>query len=366
MVDEVYVVIKYKNLTNSFKLVLNFLNFGFQRGDMKKIVLILICCTQLACKSQYSGKINGISFVGSRDRATQEHVNALLSTNADHAAIMPFGFVRDLKSPEIIFNTERQWFGETTDGAKQYIAQLRKKGMKIMLKPQIWIWRGEFTGSLAMTSEDHWKHLEKSYEKFILTYAKLAQELKTEIFCIGTELDQFVQQRPEYWKNLITKIRDVYGGKLTYASNWDEYPRVYFWPLLDYIGVDAYFPLSDEKTPSVSQLKQGWQPWKEKMFSLSQRLGVPILFTEFGYRSMDYTAKKPWLVDRDDQKVNLEGQANAKTAIFEEFWNESWFAGGFVWKWFIHHEGVGGADDNRFTPQNKPAEEVIKLFYHSY
>jgi ppGpp synthetase/RelA/SpoT-type nucleotidyltranferase len=346
---------------------MNLLNFISKRQYMKNILLLfLICLVQLACKSQQAVKINGVSFVGSREEVAQEHVEAVLAVNADHAAVMPFGFIRDQRSPDIIFNTDRQWFGETARGARQYIDQLRINGLQIMLKPQIWIWRGEFTGDLEMTNEKDWRRLEKSYEVYILTYAKLAQEVNAEIFCIGTELDRFVQMRQAFWNSLIPKIRQVYDGKLTYAANWDEFSRVYFWPLLDYIGVDAYFPLSDQKTPSVQELKSGWKPWKNKMFTLSQKLNLPVLFTEFGYRSMDYTAKKPWLVDRAEQNVNLEGQANAKRALFEEFWEEEWFAGGFVWKWFIHHWEVGGRNDNRFTPQNKPAEEIIKLFYHAY
>ena len=54
---------------------------------------------------------------------------------------------------------------------------------------------------------------------------------------------------------------------------------------------------------------------------------------------------------------------NTTQALFEELWHEEWFAGGFVWKWFMDHEKVGGIDNPRFTPQNKPAEEIIKTFY---
>ena len=50
-------------------------------------------------------------------------------------------------------------------------------------------------------------------------------------------------------------------------------------------------------------------------------------------------------------------------ALLEEFWEEDWFAGGFVWKWFHDHDNVGGKDNNRFTPQNKPAEQILKAFY---
>ena len=304
-----------------------------------------------------------MSFVASRDKVEQEHINKVLSVHANHAAVMPFGFIRDIASPEIIFNTDRQWFGETKKGAKQYIEVLHKNGIEVLLKPQIWIWRGEFTGTLKMESEEDWKTLETSYEKFIITYAELAAESKVKVFCIGTELELFVKNRPKYWSGLIGKIRKIYKGELTYAANWDEYSRTPFWSEVDYIGIDAYFPLSEEQNPSTEQLKKGWKKWKTNMKTLSEEKGKPVLFTEFGYRSMDYTAKKPWLVDRNETAVNLNAQVNATQAIFEEFWKEDWFAGGYVWKWFIKHEKAGGENDNRFTPQNKPAEQTLKEWY---
>ncbi len=333
---------------------------------MKKLQLLLLVLLQISCSSQYVGKINGVSFVASRDAATEEHIAPVKEIYADHAAVMPFGFIREVNSPEIIFDTERQWYGETRLGAKQYIELLHKNGIRVMLKPQIWIWRGVFTGELEMDSEENWSRLERSYEDFILTYAALAEETRTEIFCIGTELEKFVSQRSEYWKGLVGKIRQVYRGKLTYAANWDEYNRFPLWASLDYIGIDAYFPLSETRTPTVEELKSGWKPWKDKISALSAAEDRPVLFTEFGYRSMDYTAKKPWLVDREEEGVNLEGQVNAKKALFESFWDEDWFAGGFVWKWFINHHNSGGPKDNRFTPQNKPAQEVIRTFYRIY
>jgi len=330
---------------------------------MRTLGLLVLCLLQFSCASQKFQKINGVSFVASREKVGQHHVEQILNIHANHAAVMPFGFIREINSPHIVFDTERQWFGETKSGARQYIEMLHKNGVEVMLKPQIWIWRGEFTGTLEMDTESDWKTLEASYEKFILAYAALAQETNSAILCIGTELEQFVKNRPVFWKDLIRKIKTVYNGKLTYAANWDEYPRTTFWEDLDFIGIDAYFPLSDKRTPSVDELKKGWKKHKDRMLALSNEKDKPIIFTEYGYRSMDFTAKKPWLVDRNEEKVNLEGQVNAKKAIFEEFWNEEWFAGGYVWKWFIQHDKAGGGMDNRFTPQNKPAQLVIRDFY---
>ena len=50
-------------------------------------------------------------------------------------------------------------------------------------------------------------------------------------------------------------------------------------------------------------------------------------------------------------------------ALFETFWDEPWFAGGFCWKWFHDHGRTISEENNRFTPQGKPAEEVMKTWY---
>lgn len=321
---------------------------------------------QLSCSGQSKQKYNGVSFVASGGAVTQEQVDPVLKLNANSAAIMPFGYIKSLDHPEVKYNSDRQWFGETKKGAEQYISMLHKNGVSVMLKPQIWVWKGEFTGKIKMNNEEDWLTLEKSYEKFILDYADLANTSKVELFCIGTELEQFIKHRPAYWEQLIKKVKTVYKGKLTYAANWDEYTRTPFWNLLDYIGIDAYFPLNEDKTPSMAQLKEGWVKHKEAIKSLSEKENKPILFTEYGYRSVDYTGSKPWEVDYSKTSVNLEGQVNATQVILETFWNEDWFAGGYVWKWFTFHDKAGGEHDPRFTPQNKPAEETLRLFYKNH
>lgn len=311
-------------------------------------------------------KINGVSFVASRNSVDSTHTKPLVHINANAAAIMPFGFIKDLNEPQIMFDTERQWFGETKAGAKQYIETLRKDDISIMIKPQLWVWQGEFTGLIKMESEADWKRLESSYSNFILHYAELAEEVNAEVFCIGTELEEFIKNRPDYWNQLIQKIKSIYKGKLTYAANWDEFLDTPFWSELDYIGVDAYFPVSNQQTPSVEDCLKGWEKHKQGLKTFSETLNKPILFTEFGYRSVDYTGKEPWRFDRSMTSVNLEAQDNATKALFEAVWTEDWFAGGYLWKWFIDHDKVGGVEDNQFTPQNKPVEHTIKHFYKSY
>lgn len=321
------------------------------------------CAQGNAKKEVRSNKMKGISFVASRDTVQQYHIAPLLKLNANYAAIMPFGFLKTLEHPEIIYNTDRQWFGETRNGAKQYIDLLHQNNIKVLVKPQIWVWRGEFTGYLKMTSEEDWKLLEDSYRSFIMEYASLAAEANVDLFCIGTELEQFVLHRPAFWETLITEIKGVYNGKLTYAANWDEYKRVPFWKQLDYIGIDAYFPISEHKTPTVEEAKVGWRPWKQELKLFSETEQKQIIFTEYGYRSVDFSGKEPWVSDREMKDVNLEAQTNLTQALFEEVWSESWFAGGFLWKWHMKHPEVGGPANSQYTPQNKPVEATITMQY---
>ncbi len=308
-----------------------------------------------------SAKINGVSYVASRDSISEENIHPILKIHANYASVMPFGFIKNLSHPEIEYNSNRQWFGETKNGVRQYILALKEEGVHIMMKPQIWVWRGEFTGNINMTTEEDWKYLEDSYAKFIMDYAELAEETDVEIFCIGTELENFIDKRPDYWEKLILQVKKVYHGKLTYAANWNEYKRTPFWSELDYIGIDGYFPISDLKTPSIEDCKTGLLPWKTEMKVFYNKIKKPVLFTEFGYRSVDFGAKEPWRSDGYLDQVNLEAQTNATKAFFDAFWNENWVAGGFIWKWFHNHDKSGGNEDNQFTPQNKPVEAVIKI-----
>ncbi|MFD0989971.1 glycoside hydrolase [Mariniflexile jejuense] len=335
---------------------------------MRTIFKVTLCLLMSSCamSSFKPEKINGVSFVASRDAINEKHIKPVIAIHANYAAIMPFGFIKELTHPNIQFNTNRQWFGETEAGVKQYVERLKKHAIKIMIKPQIWVWHGEFTGGIKMNSEEDWKLLEESYSKFILENAKVAEAVKAEIFCIGTELESFIDYRPNYWKQLIVEIKKVYKGKLTYAANWNEYDRTPFWNDLDFIGIDAYFPVSDEKTPTLEVLRLGWKAHKPTIKAFYETYKKPILFTEYGYRSVDFSGKAPWKSNLSMNVVNLEAQANATQVLFETFWEEDWFAGGFLWKWFHNYSEVGGVNDSQFTPQNKPVEAIIKAQYLKY
>jgi hypothetical protein len=313
-------------------------------------------------KKEPAEKMNGVCFVAPRHEVLDQHIEPILNINADWIAVTPYGFSR-AGEPNVSFNHRRQWKGEKIQGAIQTIVASKKMGLKVMLKPHIWVKGQGWAGEFDLPDEHSWKIWEKDYSEYIITFAKVADSLSVELLCIGTEYKIAVQKRPKFWENLIKNVRVVYKGKLTYAANWDNYENVTFWSELDYIGVDSYFPICKDQTPRVDVLVKNWKDTKIKLKSFSSKRKKKIIFTEFGYRSMDHTAGGHWEMDRQEGMLNMEGQKNALEAIFKTYWSEDWFAGGFLWKWHADHVNRGGDNDTRYTPQNKPAQEVVKLWY---
>ena len=51
--------------------------------------------------------------------------------------------------------------------------------------------------------------------------------------------------------------------------------------------------------------------------SVKLRKKIPVLFTEYGYRSVENCAKEPWVADRKGT-VSLTAQQNAYEALYRE------------------------------------------------
>lgn len=282
----------------------------------------------------------------------KHHINAV--------SLVPYAFV-NIDNATVNYNSKRQWWGETTEGIIASTRKAHDYKMTVMLKPHLWLNHGFYTGDLDFSTDIEWQKWESDYEKYILDFAHIAQQENIDVFCFGTELGNSVSKRPTYWIQLIRKIKKVYTGKLTYAANWDDFDKVPFWNELDYIGIDAYFPLSDAKTPTVDDLNKAWQQHIRKIEALQLKINKKILFTEFGYRNSDQAAKEPW-TERVNTINNL-AQANSYESLFQTLTQKKWFIGGFAWKWYAddyHKEPKNSID---YTPQEKPALETIKKWY---
>nr|WP_271544812.1 hypothetical protein [Pelobium sp.] len=306
-------------------------------------------------------KLNGVNFVAPPRAIDNSWTNDLQKSNIGWVALVPYAFSRP-NLPEVNYEPDRQYWGESVEGVKTNVKQAHQAGLKVMIKPQVWMQRG-WIGDFDLNTEEDWKIWEADYEKYMMHFVKIAAEDNVEMICLGTEYRNAVKKRPQFWIKLAADIRKVYKGKLTYCANWDDYTDVKFWKSLDYIGISGYFPLSDAQTPSVASLEKAWKPYKEQLKIYSQKQERPILFTEFGYRSMDQAAWRSWELEYQERPVNNQAQANAYEALFKTFWKEDWFAGGFAWKWYPTFRRIDPKNNHDWTPQNKPAEQIIKTYY---
>ncbi|MCX7786016.1 MAG: hypothetical protein N2201_07360 [candidate division WOR-3 bacterium] len=226
-------------------------------------------------------------------------------------------------------------------------------GFEIMLKPHIDLEDNSFRGDIRPTNFPQWF---SSYLNFILHYAKLAQEFSVPEFCIGAELKK-ISTRPE-WRSLIDTLRRIYNGKLTYAANWDEYPNVNFWQDLDYIGINGYFPLAENREATIEEYLENFQLWLNQIDNFYSKVKKNIIITEIGFRSIKGSGVRPY--DWQTQGVMDENsQANAYETILTTLQRKSWLWGIYFWKW----DPILYEDPTGYSPYHKKASEVIKRFW---
>lgn len=312
--------------------------------------------------AQSHESFNGISYVAVNKKLDSSHVVPVAQVGANWASVIPFAYMPGPKLPQLLHNIKWQWRGERIVGIRESIQLLHEQGIKVMLKPQVWVGHHTYTGEIRMTSEKDWKKFESKYRDYIMDYAKMGHEEGVEMICIGTEMKIVAEKRPDFWRSLIQELRTFYTGKLTYASNWDDFDQVPFWESLDYIGIDAYCPITNIDHASIENLRSGWEKQWQPMEEVAKKYNKQIIFTEYGYRSIENCANRPWDYDKGGA-VDHQAQCDALQALYDVVWPKEWFSGGFLWKWYPDHEQAGGPRNGMFTVQNKRSEKVVREHY---
>jgi hypothetical protein len=216
-----------------------------------------------------------------------------------------------------------------------------------------------------------------SYKAEIVHLATIAQAGGVETCAIGNEMSSLSgSQYLGYWTDLISAVRQVYHGELTYAAATDEASRVSFWGQLDTIGVNTYPPLTTSSNPTVQDLVNAWyqvpgNPYWAAAFehkspvdflhSLSEQYGKPVLMTEMGYRSMDGTAIEPgsWTGNGIPDPA---AQADAYKAFFQVWTAQGgdWMKGVELWQWDLNNKYTSTG----YSVMGKPAEAVVAQYFH--
>ena len=161
--------------------------------------------------------------------------------------LVPFWFQSDAASSVIAPD------GGKTIPDSDFIAAcslVRNEGLELGVKPHINVLDGSERSTLTPADLRTWK---RYYLDFLLHYARIAFHTDARIFCVGTEL-MGISGDPGLWKEIVDSVRTVYPGPLTYSACPQEALSIAFWRELDYIGVNAWFPLSLKDTPAYEDL----------------------------------------------------------------------------------------------------------------
>ncbi len=334
------------------------------RGLLPGVVCIIVCIV-LGGPSPARGEPAAPPFMRGmalgqltsyRERPFTRKLTELQGLGVSHVSLVVTWTTDDIYSNQIAPRPRKT----TPDSAlSRAIKKARAMGFKVFLFPildvkkrRIKQWRG------SLRPQD-WEAWWRSYRRFILHYAEIAARAEAELFCVGSELVSTEKMRRR-WADLIQRVRKVYPGKLAYSANWDHYAPVSFWDLVDVAGLTAYYRLARHGGATEQEMWRTWKGIRAKILSWSVRTGHPFIFTEVGYPSMVKGAVHPWNYTLGTP-VSLKEQTRAYSAFIRAWNGTPELRGVFLWNW----HGQGGPQDWRYTPRGKPAESMIRKWFHA-
>lgn len=288
-------------------------------------------------------------------------VDTLTEVGADWVAVAPGWYQPDATASAVAPHPRRT---PRDQDVAALIRKARAAGLRVLLKPFVdslnGVWRAEFRPADPRGWMD-------TYADMVHHYAQIGADAGADMLSVGVELE-FSQGWEAVWRGLIADVRQAYGGALTYAANHAEadsgvgYEGVAWWDALDFIGIDAYFPLAPPETETLS-LDRLASAWLRHLAAIARwraarHPGQPVIFTELGYESATGAAASPWGVDRSEPvRVDLELQAQLYAAFFGQPYRRDMLQGVFWWLWV---PGLGGPLDSSHVPNGKPAADVLR------
>ena len=299
-------------------------------------------------------------------------------------------------------------YGGTTNDSSilRYLDLVKSYNYNVMFYPMIFVdqqnkpWRGRITGDSIGVQK--FFYARNGYNNFILHYARLVKN-KVDAFIIGSELIGLTKIKDQNNNfpavdaliDLAKQVKEIVGKrvKVSYAADWSEYHHtdngwynldpLWSSQAIDFVAIDAYFPLTNTKTSiqSEEEIIKGWQSGegyeyyysdneKTKKHPLEKAYGwknirywwenehtnpdglktswrpkqKKIWFSEIGFPSVDLASNQPNLFYSPDSiesnfpihskgQVDFVAQRQALSAS-EKYWRDSDFLERmFIWTW---------------------------------
>ena len=276
-------------------------------------------------------------------------------------SITPFGRIWSLNSTDIYMDFEAP-YEDNREAVGRIIQQAHERGIRVLVIPHLWVWNESgWRGEIDFPDEDGWLAYQASYRAFVLAWARDAELYGADAFSVGVECKSWSGRFGAFWTSLIADVRHDFGGWLTYSANWDEAENVLFWDQLDFIGVNAFYPLADHNEATTAEYFAGAARIRDQVATLTEVLDMPLLFVEVGYTTRANAAVEPWLWPdgMTDVVYSEEEQARALDASFQAFVPERFFAGFFLWRYYANLDDVSQEAMWGFSTHAKVAEPML-------
>ncbi|MBL8291415.1 MAG: hypothetical protein JNN08_06240, partial [Bryobacterales bacterium] len=226
--------------------------------------------------------------------AASAMLRQLPAYGVDAIALVPYGMARP-GTPEVRFNPSRSWERDT--GIQRLAAEAHELGIRVLLKPQVWVPRS-FPGGLRFEEPLELAAWFSSYQAYIEHYARLAKTIAADLFCVGTEF-VLLSRHATQWRRIIGRVRALYPGPLVYAANFGpEFEQLPFWDAVDYIGLNNYYPLPGDLS---------YREVVGRVEAVHRAARRPVIFTEAGFASLADAHRQPW--DESPGALSMQHQA---------------------------------------------------------
>jgi hypothetical protein len=248
---------------------------------------------------------------------------------------------------------------------RAWIQYAHSKDLKVLLKPHLI--GGVFDRNTSSYDFDGWEIRPSDpdkwfadYTDFIVHYAKIAQEENVDMFAVGNELNGTQLDVPR-WTNVITAVKEVYDGPLTYSDPllwqiWDGQSK--FWDQLDYIGIPYYYLGPNTTTPLIPDIEAEIQ--RVQTVNLTRSMNnfeTALIATEFGRPNFDGTSHD--FVTWSNTMDNQESVDYMEAGMLSMVELGPRFEGMFVWK--LGTAVSPGAID--WDIRGKPLAEAIRFWF---
>ena len=284
---------------------------------------------------------------------TKISLDALVErTNADFIVLVPNGIQRTPQSETIDYKSDATM---TDDELVAFIAYAKSKGLRVALKPTANCRNGTWRAHINFFDEDvpcepKWGNWFKAYTEFQLHYAEIAKRTGCEMVIAGCEMVQ-TERRETEWRKLISDIRQVFNGLVSYNTDKYQEHNVKWWDAVDVISSSGYYPVND------------WENQLDRIEKVVKKFNKPFFFAECGCMSTEKSNLTPndWSVQGN---VDLKGQAEWYEAMFSSCEKRDWVNGFATWDWGSKLLSRSKAlKDKGYRIYEKPAEKVVEKYY---